>query len=150
MEMQAGPFHCFAACAAAVLRQRGVSIEQSALAAKLGVPTPWCDLMVDELNLHDPHFLWTRDWLDPNYPTEAADVLANRLPCIAFFKEFGNKYLHAVVVAAFLSRKRWLIRDPWNTHGAPSQYVMRPAHLSNPQHGWTGLILYVARPRLTP
>jgi hypothetical protein len=147
MEMQAGPFHCFAACAVAVLRQSNAILLQQQIAAALGVPTPWNDRMTGELNRRDKNFNWIRGWLDPDYPAEAAAFLAGRLPAILFLKDFGSRHLHAVVLAAFDSQDRWVIRDPWKTKGHATRYSMRLEYLADALHGWTGLAVYRDKPK---
>ena len=129
---QLGPTHCCAACVEMILRDRGITLSQQEIAARVGVPT-WPDLLPELLNEFDPDPSWKQGFVPMGL-----DYLRSHTPWIALFKDFGNQLLHAVIVDGF-EGSHLRIRDPWPPG---TTYLMKFDDFQTDHHGWTGIAIF--------
>ena len=123
-----------------ILRDRGILLSQEEVAARVGVPT-WPDLLPEMLNEVDPEFIW-----DQGFVPTGLEHLRSHTPWIALFKDLNNDLLHAVVVDR-IEGEYLRIRDPWPPG---TTYLMTPEEFQTEHHGWTGVAVFISRPRGKP
>lgn len=109
---------CGAACGEMVLRDRGIRVDQSIVAAEAGGVPMFDKALARALQALDTSGAWVWQGGRIDIPGASRQELVGALnqtgSWIAFMKELRNRIGHTVVVDGLDAMERIRIRDPWD------------------------------------